>query len=356
MGIESRDYYRKSSSGAWAEWGLYQMTPVVKYLIIANVVVFLLQVFVVREVHRSPLEYLRKQDPELDRLLTENGNDTSAEEIKKEYPDLDKQVREMNRHMGRFLTERVPIVQEWFELDAKKVVFGGQVWRLLTHAFCHGRMDLFHILFNMLLLYWFGCTLESMYGSREFLLFYLTAAVIAALAYIGLELYTGSNVPAIGASGAVMAVTMLYATHFPRETFRLFWFWPVEMRWIMVFYIIWDVHPVLLALAGDQLYTGIGHAAHLGGLAFGFCYSHWEWRLDRFGNRVPRLGLRRRSRPLLRLRPDPELEIPANAEMRRVDEILAKIHDGGQSSLTDDEREFLRKASERMKSRRPRDD
>jgi len=112
----------------------------------------------------------------------------------------------------------------------------------------------------MLLLYWFGCTLESMYGSREFLLFYLTAAVVAALAYIGLELYTNSNVPGVGASGATMAVAMLYATHFPRETFRIFWFWPVEMRWIVLVYVIWDLHPVLLALAGEPQMTGIGNA------------------------------------------------------------------------------------------------
>jgi membrane associated rhomboid family serine protease len=358
MGIESRDYYRRShSGGAWADWGLYQMTPVVKYLIIANVIVFVLQMFVVREVHQSPLDYLRKQDPELDQLLKEKGDDPAGlQEVKKDYPELDKQIREINRNAKYFLVQRVSIVQEWFELDAQKVVSGGQVWRLLTHAFCHRRGDLFHILFNMLLLYWFGCTLESMYGSREFLLFYLTAAIVAALAYVGLELFTNSNIPGVGASGAVMAVAMLYATHFPRETFRIFWFWPVEMRWIVLVYVIFDLHPVLLALAGEPQMTGIGNAAHLGGFAFGFCYSHWQWRLDRFGDRLPGLAFRRRSRPILRLRPDPDLEIPANAEMRRVDQLLAKIHDSGQASLTDDEREFLRKASERMKSRRPRED
>ena len=98
------------------------------------------------------------------------------------------------------------------------MVYQGQVWRLLTHAFCHDRYGVFHILFNMLFLYWFGCTLESMYGSREFLLFYLAAAVFAGLAFVGLDLYTGSRIPGIGASGAVMAVTMLYAMHFPRDT------------------------------------------------------------------------------------------------------------------------------------------
>ena len=47
----------------------------------------------------------------------------------------------------------------------------------------------------MLFLYWFGCTIEAMYGSREFLLFYLAAAVVAGLAFVGLDLYTGSSAP-----------------------------------------------------------------------------------------------------------------------------------------------------------------
>src|SRR5204862_5801370 len=111
----------------------------------------------------------------------------------------------------------VSILQEWFELDTPKVV-RGQVWRLVTSAFCHSRYDIWHIVFNMLCLYWFGCALEAMYGSREFLCFYLTAAVASGLTFVGLDLYTGSTVPAVGASGAVIAVMMLYTWHYPRET------------------------------------------------------------------------------------------------------------------------------------------
>jgi membrane associated rhomboid family serine protease len=273
-------------------------------LILANVAVFLLQVFVTREVRLSPLEMLRKQDPELDRLLTERAEDPEAlEELKKEYPEYKEALEDKKSPRWRHLTLRVSIVQEWCELDAKKVVYQGQVWRLLTHAFCHDRYGLFHILFNMLFLYWFGSTLESMYGSREFLLFYLTAAVLAGLAFVGLELYTGSSTPGIGASGAVMAVTMLYALHFPRETISVLWFFPLEMRWLMIGYVIWDLHPVLLALAGDRLYTGVAHSAHLGGLAFGFLYWMYGWRLDPLVERIPWLGPRWAHGPRLAARP-----------------------------------------------------
>ena len=137
-------------------------------------------------------------------------------------------------------------------LDTNKVIEQGQVWRLLTHAFCHDRHNILHIVFNMLFLFWFGRTLESMYGSREFLLFYLTAAICAALAYVALDLYTGSPIPAVGASGAVMAVVMLYTMHFPTEEIYICFIIPIQMRWLMVIFVIWDLHPVLLALAGSR--------------------------------------------------------------------------------------------------------
>src|SRR5205814_3645274 len=158
------------------------LTPVVKWLIIANVAVFLLQIFIVREVRLSPLDFWRKTNPELDQFLEDKDeNDPEVQEkLKKDYPAIYKSMEEINKNKNLIPPMRVSILQEWLELDTKKVVFGGQVWRLLTHAFCHDRYGVFHIVFNMLFLYMFGCTLESMYGSREFLLFYLVGAVVAA--------------------------------------------------------------------------------------------------------------------------------------------------------------------------------
>jgi membrane associated rhomboid family serine protease len=352
MGIYNRDYYRDGASSYSGSWGLEGLTPVVKFLIIANVVVFLLQIFVVREVRLTPLEILRKRRPDVDRRLTENQeNDPEGlETLKKDYPELYKYLKEKGNDAALFPPQRVSIIQEWCELDTRKVIFGGQVWRLLTHAFCHDRLSLFHVLFNMICLYWFGGTLESMYGAREFTLFYLTAAVVSAVAFMGLDLYTGSTVPAVGASGAVMAVMMLYTMNFPYSTIRVFWLFPLEMRWVMVFYALFDLYPVLLALAGDQLYSGIGHAAHLGGLAFGFLYARYEWRLEAIGERLSLMRGKWKRRPRLRLAPE-TLPVPAEeVEMDRVDQLLQKIYESGQASLTEEERAILREASERVKN------
>jgi membrane associated rhomboid family serine protease len=347
MGIESRDYYRQSNAydGSWGDWGLYHLTPVVKYLIIINVAIFVLELFITRPVPVSPLEVFRNSDPELNRLLAEKGDDPNAlEEILQANPQYAAAVRDALRHPEWYPDQRVSILQEWFELDTKKVL-RGQVWRLLTYAFCHERYGLFHIFFNMLFLYWWGCSLESMYGAREFLLFYLTAAVVAGLTFVGLDLSAGSAYPEVGASGAVLAVAMLYAMHFPREIFCIFWVLRVEMRWLLLGYVVWNLYPVVLTMGGDRGYAGFGHAAHLGGLLFGFLYAKFQLRLDSFGERIPGLRWQRTSRPQNRV---------TDADMDRVDQILEKISKCGESSLTDEERTFLRDASSRMKSRRGR--
>lgn len=354
MGIESRDYYRKANTSGWrAEWGLYGLTPVVKWVIIINVVVWIAQTLLTYPVRYSPLEFLRKYNPAIDRFVKEHGDSPEAiEALKKKYPYLEQQFDEDFDEFSEFWTERVSYVQHWCELDSKKVIGKGQLWRIVTCAFCHDRMGYWHILFNMLFLYWFGCTIEAMYGHREFLVFYLTSAAIASLAYIGMDVWTGEARPALGASGAVMAVTMLYAMHFPRETIRLFWLIPIQMRWLMIAYVVWEVHPVLLQLSSERVLTGIAHAAHLGGLAFGFLYWRLEWRLSSLFDRFPSFAGKRIQRPCLRVVQPPEMERVPDPDAERIDEILEKIYNSGKDSLTDEERELLHRASERLRSKR----
>jgi membrane associated rhomboid family serine protease len=348
MGFQDRDYYRKAnSSGPLADWGFYWIPPGVRFLIIANVVVFLLQMFVMVTVHDSHLNELRQEYPELDRLLKERGDDPKTiESLKREYPQV-RQLLDANEDV-----RRVSLVQEWFELDPNKVVHQGQVWRLVTNAFCHDRHSIWHIFFNMLFLYWFGCTLESMYGTREFLLFYFAAAIIASLAYIGVDLANGTSIPSIGASGAVMAVTMLYALHFPFETICIMWFLSVPMWLLMAFYVLWDLHPVLLQLSGEHVGSGIAHAAHIGGLAFGFLYGWFQWRLDPLLSWIPGIGKSSRPRPARYVDRTTSRSLGPDPEMEHVDDILRKISEQGQDSLTDEERAILANASARMKRRR----
>jgi membrane associated rhomboid family serine protease len=359
MGLENRDYYRDGSySASLASWGV-DFTPVVKYLIIINAVVFLLQIFFTRA---EPLQF-----PAFDaklRDLPRAVRDQQGDDDEPDMPNRDQMVEQMEeaakkarevmeKMMSHLPGTRISVVQEWLELSPTKTIYQGQLWRLATCAFCHQRFAIWHILFNMLMLYWFGTRLERMYGSREFLLFYLAAAVCSSLAYIGLAFYTGSDAPAIGASGAVMGVMMLYVIFYPFETFLLFWVMPVPLWVLMGVYVLYDLHPVLLQLAGDQVFTGVAHAGHLGGLAFGFVYWKFGLRLESvidWASQRPRRRTRYREPAILAYPAD---DAPRDRDdlADRLDEILQKISEQGQDALTDAERGILIQASQRYRGK-----
>jgi len=313
MGIHSRDYIRDSDgpSGLGATGG----TAVWKWLIITTGIVFLMQMLVTRT-PEIPLQF---------------------------QSDL---------QISQLPLPRISIVQEWLELDPTKVL-SGQIWRLLTYAFCHDVHSLLHIIFNMLFLWWFGKTLESMYGSREFLLFYLTAAMAAGLAFLGLGLVMGSLTPAIGASGSIMAVVMVYAMHFPRHRIYIWGILPIEIRWLVAMYVVFDLLPVLNGLSGGPgAGDNIAHSAHLGGLAFGFFYCKYNIRLERLLGRFRRPRLDRIVGPRRKFKIyQPTHEGPRENLDQQVDAILDKIHRQGEESLTKQERETLKDASQRYKNR-----
>lgn len=221
------------------------------------------------------------------------------------------------------------------------------LWRLITYGFLHG--GLMHIAFNMFVLFVFGRIVEPIYGSKEFFLFFLGGIIAAGLAHVVFQTVAGENVPAVGASGGVMAVVFLTAMHFPRVKVLLMFVIPIELRWLAIGYAIIDVVG-----AFNPHGSTIAHAAHLGGAAFGVAYKYYGWRLSGllsgfsgWGRSLKKL----KSKPKLRVhRPKPE---PTRGEDidARVDKLLAKITEQGESSLTDEEREFLADASRRYRGR-----
>jgi membrane associated rhomboid family serine protease len=303
MGIYSRDYLRDDRRG-WSTPGALG-TPGCKWIIAANVAIFVLQL-----------------------LTTHNTREILGDE--------------MFVHRGSLVTQAL-------EMSPGRVLHG-EVWRLITYSFCHDPDSLLHILFNMLFLLWWGPTLERMYGTREFVLFYLTAALAGGLAFLGLAWLQQDPSPMIGASGAVMAIMALYAIFFPRDEIYLFFVLRVQIRFVVLAYVIFDLLPLLDSLSGGGRHDGTAHVAHLGGFAFGFLYYRFGWRIDRLLGTFPAVFNRRtwvRPRHVKVYRP-PE-EPPQNLDVK-VDAILEKIHSHGESSLTDQERDILRAASERYKS------
>lgn len=305
MGWEDRDYNQHS---AWnTSWG--SETPVTKRLLIITVVVFLMQSLMTR-------------------------------------PTTDPQM------IMKFHSTHLSYVDEWFMLDAPAVL-QGQVWRIVTYAFCHERQAAFSLVFNMLGLWFMGRRLELMYGSREFLLFYLAAAAAGGILYSAIGIATPLPIPMSGAYPPVIALFALYAIHYPYEQI-LFWFVPIQIRVLLFIIIGLDTYQVLQAVRGDQNWMIAAQlATHLSGAAFAFVYHRLNWRLssiqDQLDFRKWRSNWRRASVSRQLRVYDPTVE--TDDLDTQVDAILAKIHEHGSESLTPSERTTLARASERAKKR-----
>jgi membrane associated rhomboid family serine protease len=233
-------------------------------------------------------------------------------------------------------------------------VIHGEVWRLLTYAFLHDPSSPFHILFNMIFLWMFGRAMEEMYGAKEFLAFYLFSAIVGGLAYVGVESLRGSfNSTCWGASGAVTAVLVLFALHFPN--LKVLFMFVIPMRIITLVVIVVGIDA--LTLLGDGR-TGVAVAVHLGGAAFGYLYFKKQWRVLNWWPSRMSMRPRRHVRPRLRVfRDDEDTALSDQADPEQlfeaeVDRVLAKVKQHGKSSLTERENQILLKASEVYKQRR----
>lgn len=259
---------------------------------------------------------------------------------------------------------------EWCRLD-QFAVFRGQVWRLVTYAFCHDRYELFHIGLNMFLLYILGRPVLQLIKEREFLWFYLAAAAFAGICALCFNMMIGIPSSVVGASGAVCAVFVVLAMHYPRQKMLLFGVIGIELRWLLAFYVAIDALPALWMLiqgreeliaqrareameavrTGKPMAAQTAHSAHLGGLLFGFLYVRWNMQLtrwwDEFAGRIKRPARNRSNLKVYNPQNQPDVDLSD-----RVDEILEKISREGESSLSARERRILTQASEQLKNRR----
>jgi membrane associated rhomboid family serine protease len=254
-------------------------------------------------------------------------------------------------------------VTDTFDLNPTKVL-SGELWRLVTYSFLHSPESWLHLGFNMLFLWWFGSDLETIYGSREFLTFYLVAALAGGFAYQAWAMATHNLAPCLGASGAVTALLVLCACHFPHRLIYIFFFIPVPLWLFAVFSVAQDSYQLFTGRA-----FGVAVAVHVAGAAFAFVYFKWQLRLVDFFTGWWQQLPRKRARPRLRLyRPEeadtshepvpvgaiPPAESPSVDEHleAKLDAVLEKLARSGKESLTENERQILMRASEIYKRRR----
>jgi membrane associated rhomboid family serine protease len=231
-----------------------------------------------------------------------------------------------------------------------------KAWELVSYGFVHDSQNPWHLVYNMLALWFFGREVEAIMGRAEFLRFYFTAIVIAGLAWL-VSVQIGSPLFAprmflVGASGAVMAVLAVFIWYFPRQTVLLWGVLPVPAWALGVLYFVSDLQGA--ASGGGQ----VANVAHLAGAIFGGLYAWQGWNLGLFTDLRERF---RRSRMRV-VRPEDEApggraadarsQSALDAELQEaVDRILEKISRSGEGSLTNDERDTLTRASRRLKER-----
>jgi hypothetical protein len=212
--------------------------------------------------------------------------------------------------------------------------------------FLHG--DFWHILFNMIVLFFFGPRLESTFGSRNFLGLYFVSGLMAAL-FSGVT----PHARVIGASGAIYGLMLAYAKIWPRDRIYIWGILPVEARWMVIFLAVWAVigtAPLVASVLGIQgLHVptdNIAHHAHLGGFAGSWLYMRWQ------AKHTGAAAFKKKAEPAenrgwLRDRDavqrwaliDRDALHPVNREA--YDEIMRKLSTGGAGALSDRERAFL---------------
>lgn len=220
-------------------------------------------------------------------------------------------------------------------------------WQLVTYAFAHGTQPS-HIIGNMFLLFIFGREVEGIYGPKEFLRFYLTAAVLGGLVFstrlmatVPSELW--GNYSVVGASGAVTAVLLLFCIHFPKRTLLLFFVLPVPAWVFALLFVGGDIAGYL-----NPNRQGIAFDVHLAGAAFAAVYFKLKWNLGRVFPSFSGTKGWFKPKPKLKIH-EPMSEDPYRTLDAKADVILDKVKRDGVGSLSESERRVLEDYSRRMR-------
>ena len=252
-----------------------------------------------------------------------------------------------------------------------------RIYQLVTYMFMHANFG--HLFFNMFALWMFGNTLENLWGSKRFLLFYMVCGFGAGLCqelvqYIqyvtSLADYATVNLggrivtmdtylnmmTTVGASGAIYGLLLAFGMMFPNSMIYFYFLIPIKAKWFVIGY------AVIELITGLTGVDNVAHFAHLGGMLFGLLLLLY-WRKNPVG---PNKDFRKlkdifqswKRKSQMKYTPYEEVKdeprVPRSDEEynrqkaqteRDMDAILDKVAKSGYGSLTPEEKEFLFKNS-----------
>lgn len=204
-------------------------------------------------------------------------------------------------------------------------------WTFATYMLLHDARGFGHIFWNMLGLFFFGPRVESRMGSQRFLTLYVLSGIAGAL--LSMMLAPGARI--VGASAAVLGVTMAFARFWPRERIYIWGVIPIEARWLVILYAAIDIF-------GTRGFgrSGVANFAHLGGFAGALLYLLFlEHRQG--ARRFKQAATPKVAESALGNWRNVDRGSIHSVNREEVDRILDKISASGLASLTPQERQFL---------------
>ncbi len=232
-----------------------------------------------------------------------------------------------------------------FGFYSDPVMTFSQPWRLVTYMFLHG--SFFHLLFNMLWVWFLGRMVEEHLGTKNFLVIYFGAGIGGALVNtLVTAIFGGGEIPTVGASGSVFGVMVAFAMLFPTFKLMLIFFPPIQARYLVAGLIALDI---LFISSADN----IARIVHLGGAFWGWAllkmyyrgYNYDAW-LSGFSGMFKRE--RREEKPPRQKKGfNPKMTSVSDAEILdeedqdELDRILEKISKSGYDGLTAEEKKRL---------------
>jgi len=217
-------------------------------------------------------------------------------------------------------------------------------WTPITYMFIHS--GFFHILFNMLWLYWMGQIFEEFLGEKRTVGLYLLGGLAGAFLYVAsyniFPAFTQSGLvlvsSAVGASAAVMAIVVGAATIAPDYTIVFMFIGPVKLKWLVLVFLVIDYLGITGPNAGGEI-------SHIGGAIFGFIYVR---QLQRGRDMVGAISGLFKSRSKLKVVANNNNKSSADTPRQdEIDRILDKISKNGYESLSKQEKEILFRASKK---------
>lgn len=233
------------------------------------------------------------------------------------------------------------MIIEWFSLKPSFDVLLFRPWTILTYGFLH--LGFFHILFNLLVLYYFGMLFLDFFDSRQFLTYYilgiLAGGLIYMLSYNYLPALKTKETILVGASAGVTAIVIGIASHIPNYAMHFRFIGGIKLIYIALVLVVLDLVQIPNGNAG-------GHLAHLGGALLGFIltrYGHqgrglFDWK---------GIGFEKRESPLKKVYKSPgpkKTGKEGEYDQKKIDEILDKISKSGYDTLTKEEKDYLFRA------------